>query len=142
MNKNVKKNIFMCNRVTLLHKRNSHSVVNQLYFRKKKKKKSKTANATLSTSILAESFVDFLCIWHRGELTKACPVWFLIPAMFEPDFALAALLPVSLCLSLPRGFCTCRPLCLLPFASSSSSQLMFLWVSHFTQATFPCESSF
>ena len=50
----------MCNRVTLLHKRNSHSVVNQLYFRKKKKAKQQMPPCPrqylLSPSLISSAF--------------------------------------------------------------------------------------
>ena len=97
----------MCNWVTLIYKRKSHNIVNTLYFNKKH---SKTRNAALPMSIFAKSFVDFLSIWHRGKLTKACPMWSLIPPIFQLVFTLTALLPMSsLCLSCHGAFALAGP---------------------------------
>ena len=49
---------------------------------------------------LAKSFVDFLCIWDQGKLTKACPVWSFIPSTFSTwphvDFPSSHILSVPL----------------------------------------------
>ena len=39
MEKNMKKNMYVYNRVTLLYSRNKYNIVNQLYFNKIKRKK-------------------------------------------------------------------------------------------------------
>ena len=39
MEKNMKKNMYVYNRVTLLYSRNEYNIVNQLYFNKIKRKK-------------------------------------------------------------------------------------------------------